>query len=394
MKVLHITASYKPAYIYGGPIMSVSQLCENLQSNGDEVTVYTTTANGSEELNVPAGKEQNVNGVRVFYFKRLTKDHSHFSPELLKTLWNKHRSYDVIHVHSWWNLVSILSVLVCWLRGRKVIVSPRGMLSDYTYQTNHSLMKKIIHGTIGNFLLKRVKFHATSEDEKRELKKMFPSASVTVIPNFVKLSDHTFTKKQNDLFKLIFLSRIDPKKGLELLFDSLKDTRINYRLYIAGTGENEYVEKLKNNVNNSPLAGNIEWMGNVQGEEKFRLLNECDLLILPSYNENFANVVIESLSVGTPVLISENVGLADYVEENDFGWICTTDPKSISGKIMQAYTDTDKRNQISETAPKKIRQDYSGNLLVSSYIELYNQIATSREPREKTRSSKLGARSL
>ncbi len=146
MRILHITASYKPAFIYGGPIYSVAALCEKL-SNRDfdfaqpdmvgktkiNVVVYTTLANGKQELPYQNGETKIVEGVKVTYFKRITKDHSHFSPALLSALWRNAKNFDVIHIHSWWNLVSMGAVVICLLKGIKPIISPRGMLGDYTF---------------------------------------------------------------------------------------------------------------------------------------------------------------------------------------------------------------------------------------------------------------------
>ena len=84
MKVLHIIAAYKPAVIYGGPTMSVAMLCEKLSKAGVGIEVFTTTANGAHELPVATNKSVIVDGVSVTYFKRITKDHTHFFPIVIK----------------------------------------------------------------------------------------------------------------------------------------------------------------------------------------------------------------------------------------------------------------------------------------------------------------------
>ena len=84
-----IRDSYKPAYIYGGPTMSVAKLCEALTKTNVAIEVLTTTANGKIELNVKSGEQTEVDGVKVSYFRRLTKDHTHFSPALLLALRKK-----------------------------------------------------------------------------------------------------------------------------------------------------------------------------------------------------------------------------------------------------------------------------------------------------------------
>ena len=141
--------------------MSVAKLSEELTKAGHEVTVLTTTANGKEELNVPIGKETLVDGVKVYYFKRLTKDHTHFSPSLF---WFLHRTLKaekrktkkeeiIVHIHAWWNLVSIFSCLVAKLHGVKVVLSPRGMLTSYSLTNRNSKFKDAIHFFLGKSLL-------------------------------------------------------------------------------------------------------------------------------------------------------------------------------------------------------------------------------------------------
>ncbi|MET4083603.1 glycosyltransferase involved in cell wall biosynthesis [Pedobacter sp. UYP30] len=418
MKIIHITASYKPAYIYGGPIMSVAKLCEAIaeqvankeqgiknkegkETKTNEIQVFTTTANGKKELNVPRREPQMVDGVRVTYFKRITKDHTHFSASLLLHLRKvlRQAQHDntkiIVHIHAWWNLVSIFSCFIAkWFKA-PVVLSPRGMLTHYTQQNRHSLAKKIIHQTIGKNLLSYCHIHVTSELERVDIQSIIIPKSITVIPNLVELSqgghppssdvrasfyrnaettdEKRKTNEEKQVFKLIFLSRIEQKKGLDFLFEGLNALEFNWQLTIAGSGEEDYVESLKAKVKNLKLNSKIIWVGQIKNEDKFSLLAHHDLMILTSYNENFANVVIESLSVGTPVLISNKVGLADYVEQKDFGWIAPLNIDEIKNEILKAHQDVKKRNFIRENAPKTIVIDFSDDL-VNRYIKLYQTL--------------------
>ena len=86
-------------------------------------------------------------------------------------------------------------------------------------------------------------------------------------------------------------------------------------------------------------------------------------------------MVIESLSVGTPVLISEQVGLADYVKKNNFGWICQTNPVSISSAINEmGKNHKADLSRIRKNAPGIIYEDFNENNLVKKYITLYDQL--------------------
>ncbi|MBO9673067.1 MAG: glycosyltransferase [Sphingobacteriaceae bacterium] len=415
MKIIHITASYKPAYIYGGPIQSVGKLCETLvgltvsvEGLGiQDIQVLTTTANGQNELEVTTNKPISIDGVSVTYYKRLTKDHSHFSPGLLWGLRKEilHCTQDdkpgaqggnkietpklIIHIHAWWNLVSLLSCFIAKWYKIPVVLSPRGMLTAYSLGNRNSFSKRIIHKLMGKQLLNYCHFHATSEQEKTDILKIVKPKSIRVIPNLVSLplieekyetlgasgiKQETKSGDQHDSFKLIFLSRIEEKKGLELLFNALATIDISWRLTIAGSGEKQYVQSLKLLARELQLSDKIYWIGQVSNENKYSLMAAHDLLVLTSYNENFANVVIESLSVGTPVLIGEQVGLSDYVKSKAFGWITGLETATIKKNIIEAYQSQEKRRNIRNITPLTVRRDFSDDALAKEYLEYYKTI--------------------
>ena len=493
MKILHITASYKPAFIYGGPIYSVAALCEELnaeslklkaeswkaevrgpksevRSSMSEVlspksefgslqsdiniTVYTTLANGKTELPYQNGAEKIVEGVSVKYFKRITKDHSHFSPTLLIQLWRNAKKFDIIHIHAWWNLVSMGAVIICLMKGIKPIVSPRGMLGDYTFST----AKKLFHQLIGKFLLRKCYFHATTPMEAKEIaKRVFDGKAAVVdlmelevesgkievesgksgvrspqievesdkgiesfdsevsnilldvgsgerevesgklkvesgksvvrspqievesdkgmgkqifiIHNMVKVPENLPVKTRvfDGSLKLIFLSRIHHKKGIELLLDALAMLTFPFTLTIVGEGELDYVKSLKWKVESLKLTGQIDWIGAVYGDQKFQLLADHDALILPSWHENFANVVIESIAVQTPVILSDQVGLSDFIKKNNFGLVCELNSLRISEALNNYYELLKQESGIKIT-------NFNPDHIKELYLNLYERI--------------------
>jgi len=374
LKILHLIPTYKPAYIYGGPIFSVSLLCENLAAAGHEVKMLTTTANGRHELDVPIGVPQNVDGVTTLYFRRWTKDHSQFSPALIWQLWKDCRRYDVVHFHSWWNIPTLASVLICWVRGVKPVLSPRGMLSDFSFEKNHASLKSLFHRTAGRFLLRKTCLHLTSEAEKAEVAGI--GGESFILPNFIQLAPDTqslITNHQSS-FTLFFLSRIHPKKNLESLIEALSQVDFDFRFQIAGIGEESYIRQLKAFIHSKQVTEKVEWLGPLHGEEKFRHYAAANLFVLPSINENFANVVIEVLSTGTPVLVSQGVGLAAYVKENNLGWTCGTTPQEIAQALSTIVPDKKKQQAIRQAAPAIIRRDFSPEALTQRYTGAYQSL--------------------
>lgn len=356
--------------------MSVSMLAENMVRAGVDTEVYATTANGKEELPVTPGEKVMVDGVPVTYFKRITKDHSHYSPALFKQLRREVKGFDLVQINAWWNLVSIFSCLIALKNKVPVLLSARGTLSPYSFQNKNIGVKWALHHLLGKTLLKKCHIHATSKREADAVNSLFNPKSMTVLPNFVKLpAEINFPERElSPVFKLLFFSRIEEKKGLDLLIKALPAVTVPYTLTIAGDGDRDYVDSLKKLATENGLADKIDWIG-FQNENKFDLLYAHDLFVLPSYDENFGNAVIESLSVGTAVLISEEVGLEDYVNVNNLGWVCHTNPASVAWHINNiGINDKDGLTRIREFAPGIIADDFKEAHLVKKYVDLYGEL--------------------
>lgn len=374
MKILHIVPSYKPAYIYAGVIESVARLCEGLAEAGHIVHVYTTTANGKTELNVLPGEQVDVDGVKVTYFKRITKDPTHVSPDLWRHLSKHCQEYDAVHIHTWWNILVIGAAWICHMKNVKIVIAPRGMLSNYIFTATNSFIKKIIHTLVGKRALLKASFHATAQSEYEECSQLITGWKGFLLPNILLLPEIDIHKEPNNIFTLIFLSRVHPKKGLELLFEAISELPFSIKLRIAGLGEDSYLAELKKKAVELGIEEKVEWLGWKNREEKFIELMKSDSFVLTSYNENFANVVIESLHVGTPVLISEQVGLAPFVQENNLGWVTSLNVKSIRNTIIDAYQDKFKREFINKNGRGKVEKSFSQSILIQQYIENYTKL--------------------
>ncbi len=302
-------------------------------------------------------------------------------------------------MHSWWNTVVIFSVLICVLKGVKVIVAPRGMLGEYTLQSQKKSLKSIFHDFIGKRLLKKSYLHLTAQIEREEVN-YIEDNRVFVLPNLLSIPENRTVKddvesqikyksktKNPSIFKLVFLSRIHHKKGIEILIEAIarynNQTNIdtNLKLDLIGKSESiEYENSLKQFISQRKLENDVNWIGWLEGNQKFNHLKKSDLFVLPSFNENFANVVIECLSTGTPVLVSDKVGLADYVKQKNLGWVCKTNNiESLVQTLNLAINDKEKREKIRQTAPQIIQNDFSSQKLAQKYIEMYHRIKNTNQ---------------
>jgi glycosyltransferase involved in cell wall biosynthesis len=392
MNILHISPSYKPAFIYGGPTVSISKLCEAISKTGISSTVITTTANGKSDLLVKTKIPTLVDGVTVYYYKSQWRDPIHFSRSLLWNLLFKHLGSGkkplVIHIHSWWNLTAMFSCLIALLMRFPVVISPKGMLTNYTFNNRSQWSKFITHHLFGKHLLKRCHIQASTSKEKLDIITILP-AKITIIPNIIPLAIDSLkpSKLNSNLairqkiinqkasrLKILFLSRIEEKKGIEIILNALSQVRFKWTLSIAGSGAISYTSRIKDLIAQLKIADSVIWVGQVNVEQKFDLLKQYDLMVLPSYNESFGNVVIESLATGTAVLISDKVGLAGYVLENDLGWISHLAIDDFRLALCKAFHQKQKRKEIRLRAPLLIATDYNEDLIIAQYITMYKSI--------------------
>jgi len=372
LKILIIVPSYKPAYIYGGPIRSIANLCEALNAHGMDVTVFTTTANGKEELNVRRDEVMMIDGVKVIYFKRQTKGHSHLSLDLFKRLNRDISDFDVVHIHSWWNLVAVIAAWLVLRKGKRPIISPRGTMTSFSFTHRNKKVKSLFHWVIGRKLLSKSTLHVTSDEEERKLKQFVKTDKIFCIPNLQELPEISLSEpRKSSGMNLLFVGRIHPVKNLEFLLEIVKTIdNIPLSLTIIGEGDEKYVARLKEIVRG---RSNILWLGSKDGDEKFKLMAQSDLLLLPSHIENFGNVVLESLSQGTPVLISDQVGLKDYVLTHQLGWVVPNTKSLWIDTLNNIWTNQLLNQQLRDKAVASVKRDFNSSSQVQRYIDMYQK---------------------
>jgi glycosyltransferase involved in cell wall biosynthesis len=172
---------------------------------------------------------------------------------------------------------------------------------------------------------------------------------------------------------ILFLSRIHQKKGLDILFNVLANVDFDFNLNIVGDGDMTYINELKKMSNSYNISHKISWLGSKYEHEKMNMYLEADLFVLPSLDENFANTVVESLSVGTAVLLSKSVGLSDFVVENDLGWVYNSTTEDLKLKLDEIYASREKLIDIAEKAPAIVKNKFSTKQIIQNYLNLYSQ---------------------
>lgn len=206
------------------------------------------------------------------------------------------------------------------------VVSTRSMLDPWALNFQRWKKKIAWHAYAKRDLENAAWIHATSELEANNIRKSGLNASISVIPNgtiFPEESDRQIPKETTQ--RLLFLSRLHPKKGLENLIHAFGAINPpNWELIIAGNDENGYRLQLERIAETAYPACSIRFVGPVLDSEKWTLYRSADLFVLPSFSENFGLVIAEALACGVPVLTTRATPWST-LDEMGCGWCISTD---------------------------------------------------------------------
>ncbi len=225
--------------------------------------------------------------------------------------------------------------------------------------------------------------HVTSSFEAAGLARLGFGAKTHVIPLSVDLPDYPV---QHQLSKgsltLLFLSRLDPIKGLPVLLRAVSIMRehfdVEVQLKIAGQGEKEYEAELQALVKRLKISDNVEFVGFLQGEAKFQALAEADVFVLPSYHENFSLAAAEALAAGLPVIVSDQVGIAQDVANASAGSVVPVDMPELLAEAIMKYQSPDVRFTAGANARKLAEQYYSKEHLGNALLCLYEDVVANQ----------------
>jgi glycosyltransferase involved in cell wall biosynthesis len=341
LRLLHVIPSYYPAVRYGGPIRSVHALGAALVRRGHQVSVYTTNIDGDGDLDVPLGTPVDMDGVLVHYFPVGAIRRLCWSPALARQLRRSVADFDLVHLHSVF-LWPTYSAARAARRARvPYIMSPRGMLVRDVIRAKSRFAKSAwIELVERRSLSEAARVHVTAEIEEAEAKALGLTLPETFcVPNGVSWPSHHPALDAGPFAHIprpyaLFLSRVNRKKGLDRLIRAWKWVP-QLALIIAGNDDEGILPELVALARSEGVADRLTFLGPVSDEHKWALYENAQMFILPSYSENFGNVVAEAMAMACPVVITPDVGLAKLVREVGCGVITPGEPRVLA----QAITD-------------------------------------------------------
>jgi glycosyltransferase involved in cell wall biosynthesis len=382
LKVLHVIPSIGPAR--GGPSYVIRTLASGQAEHGMDVHVAATDDNGPGQIMPPVSVPFTDGNVTYWIFPRQTQFYL-FSFPLTRWLWRHAQEYDVIHIHALFSYSSVAAAVSATRAGVPYIVRPLGTLNLWGMSNRRRWLKKWSYRLIESRILKSAAaIQYTCEQEADEARELGVPESGVVVPNpvdLVRTPMRVASKRHSPV--LLFLSRLDPKKGLDLLLPAFARVRLQYPealLVIAGDGPAVFIEGLKRQSRQLGVESAVVWAGFLQGDEKSEALGSADVFVLPSYSENFGVAVVEAMGAGLPVVVSDQVGIHREVASAGAGLVteCTVD--SIEAALLQMLRDPALRAGMAKHAVN-LAQTFSRESVARQLAEVYARIRSGhRQP--------------
>ena len=385
LRVLHVIPSIGP--LRGGTSVALRELSRGLARAGVAVHVATTDDNGPGRLAVPMGRPVNEDGATHWYFRRQTRFYT-TSWALTRWLFGHVADHDLVHIHALFSYAAVPASVAARKHGIPYIVSPLGTLNRFGMERRRPRLKRLSYGLIERRILAGAAcVHYTSEAERREAAALGAHGRPVVIPHgiqlqaFQKLAPRGWIRGRAPHLAgrtiILFLSRIDRKKGLDLLlpaFARLRTQQPEIALVIAGDGEADFIGKLKAEATRLGIDADLYWAGFLDGDEKLAALADADLFVLPSYSENFGLSVVEAMASRLPVVISDEVAIHHEVARGQAGLVTSCQVPSLTAALASLVADAGLRERLGQAGRRLVESRFSAEAMTVAVLGMYDEI--------------------
>ncbi len=387
MRVLHVIPSLSMKH--GGPSKALPVMAASLVREGVQVDVVTTDDDGpGERLNDLCG--QGWIAKDGWCLRHFPKQTEFFKVSLPLFFWllRSVRHYDVVHIHAVFSFATLAAGWSSMLAGVPFIVRPLGTLSTWSMANRRRWLKSASFCIVDRPVLNAASaIHCTSKQEAEEVVRLGLRSPAKVLPLGFDLGEFDSLPGRAEMESkwpatcgrqvLLFLSRLDPKKGVECLIDAfvkIHESMPQTLLVIAGSGVPEYVGYLKKYA--AVREDFILWTGHVSGDDKRALLGGADLFVLPSRSENFGIALLEALASGLACVSTPGVALVH--DENCQGAVILSpidDVTGLAGSCLSLLRDSVQRQTLSSKA-RQAACAFSSELMATRLIEMYQRCTT------------------
>ncbi|MBS9392761.1 MAG: glycosyltransferase [Dolichospermum sp. LBC05a] len=384
MNILIITPYISSSY--GGISKIVIEFIQEISKLGIKVDLITTNADPFHKLNVPLNTWITKENYRVQYFSCWHRNDLIISYYMIKWLFFHITDYDIIHSNTIFSPLISTSNWICQLRKIPYLITPHGMLEPWALSYK-GWKKRLYFALIEKPSLQKSRtIQVNSSSEENSIKSLGIKSPIVIIPNgvhrqeFENLPDpdlfyQQFPHTRNKTL-ILFLGRIDPKKGLDLLapaFAKVYNQFPQTHLIVAGPDSIGFLPTAKSYFTQAGCLEAVTFTGMLTGELKLATLAAANIYIAPSYSEGFSMSVLEGMATGLPCVITTGcnfpeAGIADAAK------IVNTNHKDISDALIELLQDADGAKKMGDRARQFILDNYTWDKIALKMVSVYEDI--------------------
>lgn len=408
MNLLFINHGYKPAYRIGGPIIIVSELAERLVRRGHRVTVFTTNSNLDEDLDVPTDRPIDVDGVEVWYFRRVEplKKYLPFIPYLSRSIGYLYApamagqlerlmpTFDLVHTHLPFVYPTAAAARAAKRQGTPLFYNQQGVLDPSRLEFRSFKKRLYLNAVEVPILHQATTLLALTQAEVQSFRALGVRTPIRVIPNGLDASLYRARPRSAGPLPLkapgkaggrsvippeakvvLFLGRIHPIKGADKLLEAflrIADRFPDSLLTLAGPDEFGLEERFRSRVASAGLEERVLFPGMMSGEEKIDLLARADLFVLPSDAEGFSMAVLEAMASETAVLLSPGCNFPE-AEAAGAGRIAPADVPALETEMSGLLSDPERLKAMGRAGRRLVEERYAWERIVDDLVDAYEE---------------------
>ncbi len=389
MKILQVVPYFYPAEAYGGPVPVAGHVTKELVQRGHEVTVYTTdTIDGSTRQKA---RYLEIWGVKVHYFRNLSNSLAwhrlFFAPGMIPQLRKEIRTFDVIHLQDYRTFQNIVVHHYAKKNGIPYVLQAHGSVGAFFQK---GFLKRTYDTIWGHRILRDAsKAIAVTKIEAEQLKNVGVSEDkIEIVPPGIDFSEFENLPKKGRFRNryglnssqriVLYLARIHKIKGPDLLvkaFARLVGEGSDTQLVVVGPDDG-YLPALKKLVKELGIEERVLFTGPLYGKEKLEAYVDADVYVLPSSYEIFGLTVLEACVCGTPVVVTEACGLADWIDQRA-GFKVGHDEYRLQEAICVLLSNEELRRQLGDRARGLVREQFSWHKAAQQIEKIYTELLSS-----------------
>ncbi|WP_241537556.1 glycosyltransferase [Cyanobacterium aponinum] len=376
--------------VYGGTSKIVLELAKRVAKQGITVDLVTTTANGETELDVRKCQWIEYDDLKIQYFPYISWGDYKYSFSLTKWLDKNVKNYDIIHTNAVFSLPNIPAYWACQKHHIPYVITPHGMLEPWALAYK-AFKKKIFYHLLEKPAMNKASgIQATASLEKDNIKTLNLKAPIFFIPNGIYAEDfislpstslflEKFPETKNRQL-ILFLGRIDPKKGLDLLapaFAKINQQFPDTHLVIAGPDNVGYLPTVKNYFQELGCLDQVTFTGMLTGEMKYSALASASIYIAPSYSEGFSMSILEGMASGLPCIFTTACNFPE-AKEAQAAKVVEVNVEEITEALSLCLSHPQEAKEMGLRAREFILNNYTWDKIAGSLISVYQEIISKK----------------